>query len=510
MKKSNVKKLAYLLSLSLSLTGCSNLNSSSMLVNNITIEKLQEQIKNESIDEISKKYYEYFDSLEYKYNHQSNYLTEEEINELITINENIKECTYVFDGDIDSIIEKIKVNSNNNSFFTKENIELLKRVLKRVYKNGKSNIDEDFHKLSTIRVAYGDGDNVGVVENSDIHYVAYFDEETNTLYLDREYIKDIASQEVVAISYYLEYVMDHECGHVRQVLCDCNEDIRNKKLSYGHYFTFMLESSAESSIYNELNRIFKLYYTYDEEREAEREILLLGLFNNKSIDDYYASIYNTDLKGLFNYLDLSDDEIEDFYNIIYAIDGTMCRNELPYEIFDNVEDVTYGELKREIGYAYKLNLFKMVIKRLIDYTSNNNISLKDNLTIYYLIKNIIFENMYYFEESDDEIYKVYPEEIEEMIKMDEMYIEYLQEKYNKSIEDIREIESIDAYIGSYSIINYANTGEYVYSNCKKQTKHLITLFPTLVNIINNNTDINLNNYNNALNSLNNDKKRSLK
>lgn len=483
-----------LLSFSLSVTSCVSrdiVNPSTITTYSLT----QEDTSTSPImDSLTEEYYNYFDNLTFSYNYQEKYLTHAYIDALVEENKKIDECTFSFDGDITSIADKIKDNSNSNSFFTSDNLTILNRVLKKLYLNSTSNKDEDFHKLSTIKIAYGNGDDVGEFKDSDVHYVAYFDEDTNTLYLDKEYIKLVSSDLVISSNYYLEYLLEHELDHVRQVLCDCNKDIENTKFSYGEYITFLLESSAESSIYNELNSNFKIDYTYSDERIKESEILLLGLFSNDSIDEYYRSIYDNDLTGLFEYLDLSEEEIYDFYNIIYAIDGTMCRNELPYEIFSDIENVTYGELKKEIGYAYKQNLFKMVIMRMLKYNSENNISIEDNLAMYYLIKSLIFQDCYYFEETDESFNKVYPEEIADMVSMDEEFLKYLASKYKKSIEEIKEMESIDGYIMSSCLIDYIKTGEVTYDSYSKKVLKLIDKFPTITNILNNYNDIYLNSY----------------
>lgn len=478
--------LPFLLSLSISTTSCASANLSTTIGQIHIIKEILANEKNG--DSLTQDYYDYFNNLEFTYNYQEKYITREEITSLIEENKQITACSYEFDGDISAIADEIKENSSNNDFFTRDNIIILNRILKKIYINSKSNKDEDFHKLLTIKIAYGNGDDLGTVEGSDIHYTAYFDEDTNTLYLDKRYIQMIASQEVVSFNYYLEYVLEHELNHVRQVLCDCNDDITNTKVAYGEHISFLLESTAESSLYNELNQNYKINYNYPDERIKESEILLLGLFNNESIDNYYASIYDVDLEGLHNYLDLSEEEIYDFYNIIYAIDGSLCRNNLPYEIFPNIKGVTYGELKKEIGFAYKQNLFKMIIMRLLKYNNENDISLEDNLAIYYLIKNLIFYDCYYYEETDDSIKKIYPEEVKAMLEMDDKYIEYLSRKYHKSIEKIREIESIEGYLGSYSLITYISSGEVPYDTYQKQVNRLLTYFPTLPNIINNYTD----------------------
>lgn len=492
MKRHNTL-LPILISLSLSTTSCAT-NSILGMTGSPSPYLVQENILDDEpkMDSLTSQYYDYFNDLEFTYNYQEKYITREEIDALIAENKQIEACTYVFDGDIESITSSIKENSSNNSFFTQTNIDILNRLLKKIYLNSKSDKNEDFHKLSTIKIAYG---------HSEENYVAFFDEDTNTLYLDKEYIELIAEQEVISSSYYLEYLLEHELDHVRQVLCDCNKDVKNTKVAYGEYISFILESSAESSIYNELNQNYKIDYGYPDERIKESEILLLGLFNNDSLDNYYEAIYDVNLEELYSYLDLSDEEVYDFYNILYSIDGSLCRNDLPYEIFPDVEDVTYGELKSEIGYAYKQNLFKMVIMRMLKYNSENKLSLEDNLALYYLVKNIIFCDCFYYEETEDKIIKVYPEEIEEMIAMNDKYLEYLAKKYHKSIEDIREIESIDGYVGSYCLVEYIETGEIPYESYQKQVTRLIEKFPTITNIVNNYAEIYLSSYSSAVKKL---------
>lgn len=105
---------------------------------------------------------------------------------------------------------------------------------------------------------------------------------------------------------------------------------------------------------------------------------------------------------------------------------------------------------------------------MLKYNSENNISLEDNLAMYYLIKSLIFQDYYYFEENDDSFNKVYPEEIGAMVSMDEEFLKYLASKYQKSLDDIKEIESIDGYILSNSLIEYIKTGEMPYDSYSKK------------------------------------------
>lgn len=486
--------LSLLLSFTLSATSCTSQE----------IDKFPRSEKNQSFKEtnysgekemdlLTLEYYNYFSKLQFIYNYQEKYIKPEEIDEQYSENKNRIDCCYEFNGNIESIVESIKDNSSNNTFFTPENIQILNRVLTKIKINSKSDKNEDFHKLSTIKIAYGNGDDLGIIENSDIRYVAYYDEENNILYLDKDYIELIAAQEVVSPSYYLEYTLEHELNHVRQVLCDCNKELKNTKISYGKYDSFLLESTAESSLYNELNQNIKIGNTYADERIKESEILLLGLFSNDSVNNYYKAIYDVDLEELYNYLDLGEEEIYDFYNIIYAIDGSLCRNNLPYEIFTDVGKVTYGELKKEIGYAYKQNLYKMLIMRMLKYNSFNDLSLEDNLVMHYLIKNLIFYDCYYFEENNETFTKVYPEEIKGMLEMDNKYLEFLATKYDKDIEEVQEIEKIKGYLVCSSLINYIKHGEVLYETYEKQVKRLLEMFPTLTSIINNYDEIYLSN-----------------
>lgn len=514
-KEKLTKFAAFLITLSLSFSACSD--SSEEVVSSIkeTISEFIEPIEdNETIedeniitDELSLKYLEYYKNLEFPYNNEELYITDEEINNIIESASTAEICTYEFEGDFEGLISCIEDNTNNfilenpeySNFLSNDQYKkILRRILAKLYINGTNNKKEDLHRISTISIVFGSTSQLSSKEGTDGLYLAYYDDELNVIVLNEEYIRLVAQDKIVSFEYNLSYVLEHELNHVRQSNCDCRVSNYND-IAYNEYVSFIIESTAESSIYNQGNSVMNINnYSYEEERIHESEILLLGLLTNKSIDEYYNAVYDNDLNKLFHFLNLDENEIDDFYKILYSIDGMLCRNDLPYDILDDVEGITYKEIKDAIGFSYKENLFKILITKLITYTTINDISLEENLVLYNFMRNTVINGCYSYDDINDTIVRVYDKEtINNIYLMDEQYISFLSEKYKITKEEIREIERIDIYITMITIRNIVE-GEESYDSYLKEASTMLEKYPLLANIIKNDPYMNFSNYSSYL------------
>lgn len=168
------------------------------------------------------------------------------------------------------------------------------------------------------------------------------------------------------------------------------------------YFSTLLESAAESEIYNKKKYSEKLVskkdFNYSKEREKESLLLLLGICrDNVSLEDYYNAIYDSNLSSFYNFFDANTKEkIYDLYKIIYSIDAASLNNELGLNLQKEISK-NFSEMSLEylVGYGYRIDILKKVLKNMANYTVNNpDFSLEENVVLFDIVKNLITSNAY--------------------------------------------------------------------------------------------------------------------
>ncbi|MDE6292783.1 MAG: hypothetical protein K2L98_03795, partial [Bacilli bacterium] len=242
---------------------------------------------------------------------------------------------------------------------------------------------------------------------------------------------DVDEQESKFNDILLETLL-HEFNHVRQKACKCRVSqglvLDNMFVYDGSYISTISESSAESDLYimGKYPRGLSMQfgdYVYESERADELLLLTLALCNeNAKIEDYYNAIADTDYAALYNFYDLrSREEIYDFYHIVYSIDSKNFRNNLWEKIYteEELESKTYFDYNVDIGYAYRVDIFRMVLEKLTKYTGSKGpqlFNLKENLATLDILKSIIVKNSYEYYEDDSN---------PEMIRYRKYYEEYM-------------------------------------------------------------------------------------
>ena len=468
----------------------------------------------------------YFDTYQPEYYYEDCLFNEEEIDNILETTLNTKECHFQFDGNIDNLLALIKGNSDEylkeHSEFVSafpENGELLlfqtyfklsiERALEEILENNTNEINEDFHKIQSLKIVFSD------TSNCDESYVmGYYDNEQNLIVINYNVIslyaehciefefgesisnEDKRTKKYNQISELLYLTICHELNHSRQCLCDCRkEDENNSHLSYdGDNIMTIIEASAESELYN-LNKI-RFYgedkntydYSYPSERNDESLLLLLALSKNENtLDDYYNSIYDADMKDFLDFYSLDNiEDIRKFYNILYIIDGKNNRSQLPYKMYteDELETKTVLDYEKDIGFAYRNDIFTMSLYNLVEYTkNNNNFCLKDNLMIFNVIKNQIADGALYYVEEDGKYKEAYDESfVLQLVELENKYVDFLGEYYSVSETEIRKIENDLYWYGSCLMDIVLGQSDYT-NKYYFESMNLLQEFPVLKAIL---------------------------
>ena len=161
----------------------------------------------------------------------------------------------------------------------------------------------------------------------------------------------------------------HEINHARQHICKDREE--KEELAFNKYITSIVESSAESAIYNENN---SKYYRdmlgneniYFLERCFEDELQLLTLTDeDTNLNDYYASIFDSDIDAFLDYFNIkTEKDKKAFLNILREKDAIFLRNSIAKNIAFN-DELTVKEASDIIGYGYKVEIMRLALRNVI-------------------------------------------------------------------------------------------------------------------------------------------------
>lgn len=444
-----------------------------------------------------------------------------------------KPCSFVFDGNIKKLINKIKKNSKEtseeqyyiftddyfgitadnfeekiNEIYTKyqtdleSNSELQNKIVADIaieycldyyMQSSTSDINEDMCNFDTLKI-------VGNT-NSDKTVLGEYSNKTNTIEIYFEnifyfldfYYSSYEHSNYDNFCFLVESFiknLQHELNHVRQAMCRhrINENDSNlfdidwlgsKNNQTYKYISksFLIEASAESATYNEEENesIIPLgyYYTYREERSDEALMLLLGLTNG---NQYYEAIFNTNLNDLYKYLGCqSYDDYVRVYRIIYILE----RKHGNYITSEEEKNENYSDFIKNIHLDFKTDIFSLVLSNLCDYSFKNpDFSLDEHIYLYSLIREIILNNDYPIDTNTlkEDITNLYDKEfIDDFFKLDQLYIRYLAEKYTLSVEEVEQKlkdANDDLYYASYYFY-------YDFIQKKEPFTKLLQRFPSL-------------------------------
>ena len=279
----------------------------------------------------------------------------------------------------------------------------------------------------------------------------------------------------------------HEINHARQDKCECRRDSEQECLRFSNLnLNFLIESSAESYIQNcgnyPYNKKTTNDYSYLTARKKEATLLLLGMFNNTSIDKYYQAINSQNVKDLYNYWNVVKlKDIKRLDRILYYLDGLEGYNNFNNKINIDPNDSAF-DIEIKCGSEYRIDLFLMILERLQEYAKlNSDFTLDEHIWTYLIIRNIILSNSYKIRTLDDNTDSdiIIDEDLKDYIyKIEKEYIDYLGSKYNEVYGIVTGLFNVyEDYI--IKLMNNFYIRDEEYDEITSIKNYLLERFPTL-------------------------------
>lgn len=500
------------------------------LLNKEIIEELKTKIDSINITYLNEEYYPNEATIkEYKKLANTHYeCKEESIISYPDIYLAIKYNTIKNYGEDNGIFYPSQGNYSESEKERFNNFEIaIEEALKHIFKDCKNNYQEDLCSIKSISIV---NDSLSSTAESDINTLGLFDKDSNTIYINYEKIvetyKAINSYRIeqekdeISFTKYLTDIIEHELNHVRQYPCSHRIKNGDKGEETGFYdnnhTSFIIESSAESGIYNYNNSHEKLensYYTYTLYRESEALLMLLAAFKeNRDLYSYYEAIYDSDAKKFWDYFELDNDEkLKNFYKIFYAFNTIHGRTELSKKAYENKNKAARKELEELVGDSYLIDMMKFIVKDLITATERDNLSIDDSLFLYMISKSYISdEAKTIIKDEDGSYHNEYSEDfIKSYKEIEDYYKEYLIYKF-----DISQDELNDKFISNkikndlYDFENYVKKDySNISSSMYERSSSLKEKYPVLTSILNTKLLLiyNTNDFDEYLNSIDSDK-----
>ena len=415
------------------------------------------------------KYIKEINNIEVNYKHHKYYPTKIATFKIYaTATTTVTKCDYEFNGDIEKVINKLFENSQryinkNPNFITpfkdenNQNIELktqqiwfelnLYQILND-WMNNINDINEDFCTLENYSIVYS------FDENDHQNLLAYTTNDTLVIFPKRIQVHSSITNE--AWENVLYDVMNRQLNTIRQKSCNCRKD---RGQTYNQISTKTLIDAATESETKFYDNATAYNRYYQDEKESEELLLTLGLFRDDvTYNDYYNAIYNSNLESLHAFFNAyTEEEINKLYTILYAIDAVNLKNDLLLTYYNENDLVSFNEITTFVGHSYKIDIFKNVLKNMIQYTNTHkDFTLKDNLTMYKYIEGLIVQSSYEISNIDHEsnttTINFESDFTENIYILRNIYYEFLCNNYKVSFEELKELETTDIN----SIIFYIN------------------------------------------------------
>ena len=258
--------------------------------------------------------------------------------------------------------------------------------------------------------------------------------------------------------YYLEALtvyFENVLNMLRTISCkDRIEDgQKNYTINVANNLDFAINAASSREDNSDLSFInqFSFDYIKMNDKRAESLLLLLAVFKeNRNLEDYYNTIYNSDLPSFLEFFGVkSKEELETFYKIASSLnEATKIKNGDLSELLKS---------RNEIGYDYKVDILKISIKDLMNYLLNNqDLTLKEMLYLYNFIKSYVTYGTYtdvekLIEPETTIKYEYDTEYLKDIYDIETIFYKFIRQYYNVSLEDIEAINK-DGYY--FSQIDY--------------------------------------------------------
>lgn len=333
-----------------------------------------------TLDEIEKRYYDFFDNYKVKYNFSKGLASSKDVEKLDELAASKQECDFQFIGSNDQLVAKIIDNTNkyieehpSSNYINALDSDDVDLAYRAVVLNLKSTLRDEIALIQGNQLS--NNNNEDLCKLSDLVVLLYTKPIDNHLYGDYVnkdnkitiYLDNIDPS--IAFFTQVSEIFLHEIEHARQHICKDREE--KGELTFNKYTPSIVESSAESAIYNEKN---SEYYSdkfgneniYFLERCFEDELQLLTLTDeDTNINDYYASIFDSDIDAFLDYFNIkTDKDKKAFLNILREKDAAFLRNNIAKNIAFK-DELTATEASDVIGYGYKVEIMRLALRNVI-------------------------------------------------------------------------------------------------------------------------------------------------
>ena len=385
---------------------------------------------------------DYYENLPISYYNVNIHSSKEEICTFLQNVQNKQQCDYVFDGKEEELIQTIQANSrdvaNSNSkyvsIFEGENEDLsnfvFQRILSKIIAHSFNNVNEDLCRFQDLGIVFGNVNGSTQEQGFNI-FTFIYNPEQNILVLDKEAMEKVAFAENITYPEEFEHVLLHGLNRARMFSCSIDQFYIPSAV--------LLEAASETELYYSekdqtgyLNHFGNLLYYRKLNHEAL--LLLLGVFQeNFSMEEYYRAICDSDVasfQSLFG-LETKEDAVE-FYHILESMDFVFHGNDYYNQ---HSQGLTLNDTIKEAGMGYRAKIFQKFLISMLHYKEKHvDFSLNDQLLFLAIARNLIIQDVNYYE--NDRAYCDL--EFAKMIyDMEEQYISFLSQYYERSIDAIR-------------------------------------------------------------------------
>lgn len=405
MKKERIISQALAFAMLITLTGCSK-KENSLKSSFSYLEKIK----------IPQKYESYFPGLT-------------DIENMLKQNKSV--CTYDIKEKLNSayFTQLAIAIEQNSSLYLRENLGLtslssvgashiLEHSLQDIFLNANNEVNEDICLLKDLVIA---------ISNEPSPIMAKYLYKENIIIIYLQEIESFANKEGISLPQAMGHILKHELSHVRQTKCrERNFEIYEEP-TFNSYSSFLIEASAESSLYNlGLEQDFLPYRNiYENEKEAEALLFLLGL-TSPSLEEYYNALFDADYVKLFSFWHADDtDKIYIISQILYLINTSFNQTTLAKDL--KTRTLTGENDKLKLDFSYELAIFELALKNLAEETRRGDISLKENILFFCIIKETIKTSLIDKFSSDNE---------KKYLTLCLYYEEFLKNYYDKAFEEI--------------------------------------------------------------------------
>lgn len=335
-----------------------------------------------TLAEIEKRYYDFFDNYKVKYNFSKGLASSKDVEKLDELAASKQECDFQFIGSNDDFVAKIIDNTNkyiekhpSSNYINALNSDDV--AYKPMTLNLKNTLRDEISLIQANQLS--SNNNEDLCKLSDLVVLLYTEPIDNALYGDYVnkdnkitiYLDNVTNINYSSVDFYTQVseIFLHEINHARQHICKDREE--KEELAFNKYTTSIVESSAESAIYNENN---SKYYSdmfgneniYFLERCFEDELQLLTLTDeDTNLNDYYASIFDSDIDAFLDHFNIkTEKDKKAFLNILREKDAAFLRNNIAKDIAFN-DELTEKEASDIIGYGYKVEIMRLALRNII-------------------------------------------------------------------------------------------------------------------------------------------------